>query len=159
MAPLFPLVALPAALGMERIPKSAFRWLAALTLALGYLGAQSFYIPSQAEPLVYAFKDLIASLGAGELFSRHLPRALGLPTPLSGSEAGGLSGLIGNPAHLAKLAAVQLAFSAAQFGIVFGIWRVCFRGAFGAGDEAPVAPGPPVAPGASGPPERPGRGK
>ena len=45
------------------------------------------------------------------------------------------------------LAVVQLAFSAAQFGIVFGIWRVCFRGAFGAGDEAPGPPGPPERPG------------
>jgi hypothetical protein len=132
MAPLFPLVMLPLALGVERFPEKAFRWLAALTLGLGYLGAQSFFVPSQTEPFVYAFKDLIVSLGAGELFSRHLPRALGLQTLLSGSEAGGLSALVENPAHLARLAAVQLVFSAAQFGIVFGIWRVCFRGAFGA---------------------------
>ncbi len=126
MVPLFPLVLLPVAAGWERTPRGLALGAAALSLIFAYLGAQSFFSPAASYPLIYAAKNAAASLGSGELFSRFLPRLIGVETPLS-LPGGHFSPLLSEPLRLLKLMGTQLAFSAVQFALIAGIWRRILR--------------------------------
>ena len=126
MVPIFPLVLLPLAAGYEKAPRALSRTLGALSLIFAYLGAQSFFLPSDFFPFVSSLKYAVAGLGSGELFSRFLPRLIGVETPLS-LPGGHFSPLLSEPQRLLKLMSAQLAFSAVQFALIAGIWRGFLR--------------------------------
>lgn len=126
MMPLFPLILLPAAVGIEKTPSVIWVPLAVLSLVFAFLGAQAFYFPAASVPVVNALKNAVASLGAGELFSRFLPRLVGIETPLS-IPGGKVSHLFSEPGLLLRLMSAQLVFAAVQFALIAGIWRMFLR--------------------------------
>jgi hypothetical protein len=103
----------PLASGLDRLSLNSRRAMVAVSLLLGFLGAQSFYIPAMTyAPILFSVKDALASLGASELFSRDLPLATGWLTPLATFTQGGISSLFADPAAAVKLFSAQLFFTA-----------------------------------------------